>query len=82
MLVLKSEGSQGFFHCLACPLANLVGIIMLRLLVKATQCTRLYKISSVQLIGLFGKCNGRLQFCLSLLCMLGAAVIQIWLLRS
>lgn len=65
MLVLQSEGSRGFFRLLTCQIANLVGTTMLRSLVKATQCTRQYKISSVQLIGLFGKCNGRLQFCLS-----------------
>lgn len=65
VLVLKFEGSQGFFGWLMCQIANLIGTTMLRSLAKATQCTCLYKISSVWLIGLFGKCNGRLQFCLS-----------------
>lgn len=60
MLVLKSEGSQGFFGWLTCQIANLIGTTML--IVKATQCIRLHKIISVQLIGLFGKCNGRLSF--------------------
>lgn len=51
MLVLQSEGSRGFFGWLTCQIANLVGTTMLRSLVKVTQCTRQYKISSVQLIG-------------------------------
>lgn len=59
-------GVSGVFGWIVSQIANLIGTTMLRSLVKATQGACQDEISSIQLIGLFGKCKGRLWVCLSL----------------
>lgn len=59
-------GVSGVFGWFVSQIANLIGTTMLRSLVKATQGACQDEISSIQLIGLFGKCKGRLWVCLSL----------------
>lgn len=59
-------GVSGAFGWFVSQIANLSGTTMLRSLVKATQGACQDEISSIQLIGSFGRCKGRLWVCLSL----------------
>lgn len=74
-------GVSGLFGRFVSQIANLTGTTMLRSLVKATQGACQDEISSIQLIGLFGKCEEGCGF-VYLFVLAGAAAGRVRLLRS